>query len=110
MYLVRSLVLLLLLCLPSATALAQDYPSRPITMIVPFSAGGPGDVIARILGTAMSVPLKQSFVIENVVGAGGTLGTNRVAKGYTGWLYASPDACRSGYRPGPLCQIAVRSG
>jgi tripartite-type tricarboxylate transporter receptor subunit TctC len=55
--------LLLLLCLPSATALAQDYPSRPITMIVPFSAGGPGDVIARILGTAMSVPLKQSFVI-----------------------------------------------
>jgi len=87
MYLVRSLVLLLLLCLPSAKAIAQDYPSRPITMIVPFSAGGPGDVIARILGTAMSVPLKQSFVIENVVGAGGTLGTNRVAKatpdGYT---------------------------
>ena len=53
MYLVRSLVLLLLLCLPSAKAIAQDYPSRPITMIVPFSAGGPGDVIARILGTAM---------------------------------------------------------
>jgi tripartite-type tricarboxylate transporter receptor subunit TctC len=87
MHLVRSLVLLLLLFLPSATALAQDYPSRPITMIVPFSAGGPGDVIARILGAAMSAPLKQSFVIENVVGAGGTLGTNRVAKatpdGYT---------------------------
>jgi tripartite-type tricarboxylate transporter receptor subunit TctC len=87
MYLVRSLVLLLVLSSPYATALAQDYPSRPITMIVPFSAGGPGDVIARILGTAMSATLKQSFVIENVVGAGGTLGTNRVAKappdGYT---------------------------
>ena len=87
MRLVRSLVLLMLLFVSSAAALAQDYPSRPITMIVPFSAGGPGDVIARILGTAMSVPLKQSFVIENVVGAGGTLGTNRVAKaapdGYT---------------------------
>src|SRR5215470_9219320 len=87
MYLLRSLVLLVLLAAPSATALAQDYPSRPITMIVPFSAGGPGDVIARILGTAMSATLKQSFVIENVVGAGGTLGTNRVAKatpdGYT---------------------------
>ena len=87
MHLVRSLVLLLALSSPYATALAQDYPSRPITMIVPFSAGGPGDVIARILGTAMSATLKQSFVIENVVGAGGTLGTNRVAKappdGYT---------------------------
>jgi tripartite-type tricarboxylate transporter receptor subunit TctC len=86
MSLVRSVVLLLLLS-PCATALAQDYPSRPITMIVPFSAGGPGDVIARILGSAMSATLKQSIVIENVVGAGGTLGTNRVAKaapdGYT---------------------------
>jgi tripartite-type tricarboxylate transporter receptor subunit TctC len=84
---VRSLALLLLLSLPNVPAFAQDYPSRPITMIVPFSAGGPGDVIARILGTAMSATLKQSFVIENVVGAGGTLGTNRVAKapadGYT---------------------------
>src|SRR3954447_10641099 len=87
MPLVRSLALLVLLFMSPAAALAQDYPSRPITMIVPFSAGGPGDVIARILGTAMSGPLKQSFVIENVVGAGGTLGTNRVAKatpdGYT---------------------------
>src|SRR5215468_8771686 len=87
MYLVRSLVLLLALTSAHATALAQDYPSRPITMIVPFSAGGPGDVIARIVSTAMSATLKQSFVIENVVGAGGTLGTNRVAKappdGYT---------------------------
>src|ERR1700741_1098039 len=87
MYLVRSLVLLLALASPYATALAQDYPSRPITMIVPFSAGGPGDVIARIVSTAMSTTLKQSFVVENVVGAGGTLGTNRVAKappdGYT---------------------------
>ncbi|WP_027577901.1 tripartite tricarboxylate transporter substrate-binding protein [Bradyrhizobium sp. Ai1a-2] len=86
MFLVRSLILLPLLS-PCATAFAQDYPSRPITMIVPFSAGGPGDVIARILGSAMSATLKQSIVIENVVGAGGTLGTNRVAKaapdGYT---------------------------
>ncbi|WP_265733299.1 tripartite tricarboxylate transporter substrate-binding protein, partial [Acinetobacter baumannii] len=58
-----------------------------ITMIVPFSAGGPGDVIARLLGNSMGAVLKQSVVIENVVGAGGTLGTNRVAKaapdGYT---------------------------
>jgi tripartite-type tricarboxylate transporter receptor subunit TctC len=84
--LVRSLILLVLLC-PFGAAIAEDYPVRPITMIVPFSAGGPGDVIARILGNAMSATLKQSVVIENVVGAGGTLGTNRVAKsapdGYT---------------------------
>src|SRR5689334_24784556 len=82
---VRSLLLILLST--CTTAFAQDYPSRPITMIVPFSAGGPGDVIARILGNTMSATLKQSIVIENVVGAGGTLGTNRVAKaapdGYT---------------------------
>ncbi|KRR22784.1 hypothetical protein CQ14_00300 [Bradyrhizobium lablabi] len=87
MFLVRSLLLLLLLPLSNTAAFAQDYPTRPITMIVPFSAGGPGDVIARILATAMSTTLKQSFVIENAVGAGGTLGTNRVAKappdGYT---------------------------
>src|SRR6201990_3049552 len=80
-------VFLLVLLSPCTTAFAQDYPSRPITMIVPFSAGGPGDVIARILGNAMSATLKQSVVIENVVGAGGTLGTNGVAKsapdGYT---------------------------
>jgi tripartite-type tricarboxylate transporter receptor subunit TctC len=85
-YLVRSLILLFLFY-PCGTAIADDYPSRPVTMIVPFSAGGPGDVIARILGNAMSATLKQSIVIENVVGAGGTLGTNRVAKaapdGYT---------------------------
>ena len=80
-------VLLMLLLSPVLPAFAQDYPSRPITMVVPFSAGGPGDVIARLLGTSMSATLKQSIVIENVVGAGGTLGTNRVAKaapdGYT---------------------------
>ncbi|MCA6119286.1 tripartite tricarboxylate transporter substrate binding protein BugD [Bradyrhizobium sp. WSM 1738] len=87
MFALRALVLLLLLCAPNATAFAQDYPTRPITLIVPFSAGGPGDVIARILASAMSATLKQSFVVENAVGAGGTLGTNRVAKappdGYT---------------------------
>ncbi|MGC0326665.1 tripartite-type tricarboxylate transporter receptor subunit TctC [Bradyrhizobium sp. USDA 326] len=85
-YLVRSLFLFFLLT-PCSAAIAEDYPNRPITMVVPFSAGGPGDVIARILGNAMSTTLKQSIVIENVVGAGGTLGTNRVAKaapdGYT---------------------------
>ena len=80
-------VLLMLLLSPVLPAFAQEFPSRPITLVVPFSAGGPGDVIARLLGTSMSATLKQAIVIENVVGAGGTLGTNRVAKavpdGYT---------------------------
>jgi len=80
-------VLLLLLLSAALPAQAQDYPSRPITLIVPFSAGGPGDIIARLLGTSMSATLKQPIVIENAVGAGGTIGTNRVAKaapdGYT---------------------------
>ena len=80
-------VLLLLLLSPVTLTFAQEYPSRPITLVVPFSAGGPGDVIARLLGTSMSATLKQAVVIENVVGAGGTLGSNRVAKappdGYT---------------------------
>lgn len=66
---------------------AQDYPNRPITLIVPFAAGGPTDVIARIVGDHMSRTLGQTLVIENVVGAGGTTGTTRAKRaapdGYT---------------------------
>jgi tripartite-type tricarboxylate transporter receptor subunit TctC len=80
-------VFLMLLLSPVLPAFAQEFPSRPITLVVPFSAGGPGDVIARLLGASMGATLKQTVVIENVAGAGGTLGTNRVAKaapdGYT---------------------------
>ena len=47
-------LLLLLLSLPALPAFGQEYPNRPVTLIVPFSAGGPGDVIARLLGTSMS--------------------------------------------------------
>ena len=65
----------------------QSYPARPITVIVPFAAGGPTDVMARILGQHMSQTLGQQIVIENVTGAGGSLGAARVAKalpdGYT---------------------------
>jgi len=69
------------------SAEAQSFPSRPITMIVPFAAGGPTDVIARVIGERMGQSLGQPVVIENVTGAGGTIAAGRVARaapdGYT---------------------------
>ncbi|MEN5083501.1 tripartite tricarboxylate transporter substrate-binding protein [Bosea sp. TWI1241] len=62
----------------SAPAAAQTFPNRPITMIVPFAAGGPSDVIARLLGEHMSRSLGQQVVVENVAGAGGTAGAKRL--------------------------------
>jgi tripartite-type tricarboxylate transporter receptor subunit TctC len=68
-------------------SLAQDYPTRPIRIIVPFGAGGPADVAARVIGNAMQESLKQPFVIENRSGAGAVIGTLEAAKspadGYT---------------------------
>ena len=63
-------------------ALAEGYPSRPITVVVPYAAGGPADAIARVVTTHMDATLGRTFVIENVVGAGGTTGAARVAKQY----------------------------
>lgn len=57
--------------------MAADYPTRPITVIVPFAAGGPTDVVARIVGDHMSKTLGQQLVVENVAGAGGTTGITR---------------------------------
>jgi tripartite-type tricarboxylate transporter receptor subunit TctC len=71
----------------AAPAAAQDYPQRPITIVVPFSAGGPTDILARLLGDHMSRTLHQAVIIEDVTGAGGTIGSTRAAKaapdGYT---------------------------
>jgi tripartite-type tricarboxylate transporter receptor subunit TctC len=68
-------------------AAAQSYPSKPITVIVPFAAGGPTDVVTRIVGEHMSRTLGQQLVVENVGGAGGTTGMTRAAQaapdGYT---------------------------
>jgi tripartite-type tricarboxylate transporter receptor subunit TctC len=61
-------------------AVAQDWPSRPLSLIVPFAAGGPSDVAGRIIAQAMSEQLGQQVVVENPSGAGGTLGSVRVAK------------------------------
>ena len=82
------LVLAAALGVAAASAHAQgNYPQRPVTMIVPFAAGGPTDVIARIVGDHMSRTLGQQIVVENVVGAGGTTGITRAAQaqpdGYT---------------------------
>lgn len=70
-----------------ATSPAQQYPERPISLIVPFAAGGPTDVLARVLGAHMSGTLGQPILVEDVTGAGGTLGSARAAKaapdGYT---------------------------
>ncbi len=68
----------------SVAASAQEYPNRVITLVVPFAAGGPGDTIGRLLAKVMEASLGQTIVVENVLGAGGTIGTARVAK-------ASPD-------------------
>ena len=75
------------LSLSATAAFAQAFPTRTVTMIVPFAAGGPSDAIARLVAASMSDTLKQQVVIENVAGAGGTTGAARLAKadpdGYT---------------------------
>jgi len=71
----------------AAVAKAEDYPSRPITMVIPFAAGGPTDVLGRVVADRMSQLLGQQVVVENVGGAGGMTGVQRVAQsppdGYT---------------------------
>ncbi len=71
----------------AGAAAAQPYPNRPITMVVPFAAGGPSDTIGRLLADHMGRTLGQQIVVENVAGAGGTAGAARVAAaapdGYT---------------------------
>src|ERR1700748_807880 len=85
----RRLLALALLCLaaPLTAAFADTYPSRTITLIVPYPAGGPTDTIARILAERMQPELGQSVIVENVSGAGGSIGVGRVAHalpdGYT---------------------------
>src|SRR5258707_13700712 len=64
----------------AATARAQDYPARAITVIVPFAAGGPTDIVARIVSDHMSKTLGQQLVLENVGGAGGTTGVPRARR------------------------------
>jgi len=75
------------IALAATLAAAQGFPAKPVTIVVPFTAGGPTDTVARSLGQAMSKPLGQTVVVENVGGAGGTVGATRVKNaapdGYT---------------------------
>jgi len=106
----------------AASATAQTYPARPITMIVPFAAGGAVDITARIVGEHMSRTLGQQVVIENVVGAGGTIASTRVMRatpdGYTIMLghlgthaFAVALYANLPYKPGvdfaPIGQVAT---
>jgi tripartite-type tricarboxylate transporter receptor subunit TctC len=82
-----SIVATLAVALSAASADAQTYPNRPVTIIVPFAAGGPTDIVARVIADYFSKTLGQQFIVENVAGAGGTTGTTRLTQaapdGYT---------------------------
>src|SRR6202521_5233894 len=85
----KAVAITLFIAIPAfaRTAAAEDWPTRPVTLIVPFAPGGTTDIVARIVGQALSVRLGQSVIVENLGGAGGTLGANQAAKaapdGYT---------------------------
>src|SRR5262245_11972304 len=77
---IRIIVAFATLVIAITPARAQEWPTRPVTMVVPFAAGGPLDVVGRLLASRLSQILDQQVVVENVTGAGGTIGSNRVAK------------------------------
>jgi tripartite-type tricarboxylate transporter receptor subunit TctC len=93
----------------SPAVVAQDYPSRPVKIIVPFGAGGPADVFARQLAQYMSDSLKQSFVVENRPGAGSIIGTDAVAKsapdGYTLLLMSNTHTTNESLTPNKPFQL-----
>src|SRR5262249_52978945 len=108
-------ILVLAAGLASAGAHGEVYPSRPITMNVPYAAGGPVDVMVGVVADGLRAALGQTVVIENVAGAGGSIGVGRAARaapdGYTisagnwsshvanGAIYALPYDLRAGFEP-----------
>ena len=91
-----ALILPVLLTLPVA---AQNFPTRPVKFIVPFGAGGPADVYARVLAQHLSEETKQTFVVEDRPGAGSIIGTDAVAKaapdGYTLLIMVSTEGAQT---------------
>ena len=83
-------LILITLCLPGFNALGQDFPNKPIRLIVPFSAGGGNDAVARVIAQQLTTELKQSVIVENRPGAGGAVGAETAARspsdGYTLFL------------------------
>src|SRR6516225_9903635 len=69
------------------TAAAQNYPSRTVTIIVPYPAGGPTDETARMVAQSLSIQLKQSFIVEDIGGGGAIIGSEKVAR--AGWLHTA---------------------
>jgi tripartite-type tricarboxylate transporter receptor subunit TctC len=88
----RKIILAALLAtfVQGSTAFAEKFPSRPITIVVPFSAGGPSDAMMRILGERMKVSLGEAVLVENTTGAGGSIGVGRV-------VHAAPDGYTVGF-------------
>jgi tripartite-type tricarboxylate transporter receptor subunit TctC len=82
--------------------IAEVYPAHPITVVVPFAAGGPADVVARILSDRMSASLGRPLIVEDVPGAGGTIGTGRVARAA---LTVTCSRWESGAQRSDLCVI-----
>src|ERR1700704_4526841 len=68
-----------MVCVIATRAVAQEFPSKPVTLMMPYAAGGPGDTITRIIGQGMSKVFGRQFLVENTAGAGGTIGTAKVA-------------------------------
>src|SRR2546422_9991425 len=87
MFITRAALFFSALVSAAFPAFSQTYPTRPITMIVPFAVGGPTDTIARIMGERMGKTLGQQIIVENVTGAGGSIAVNKLARsapdGYT---------------------------
>ncbi|MGH8261893.1 MAG: Bug family tripartite tricarboxylate transporter substrate binding protein [Steroidobacteraceae bacterium] len=82
----------------ACVAAAHDYPMRPVTLVVPFAAGGPVDVLARIMAERMKLSLGQPVIIDNVAGAAGSIGVGRVAR-------ASPDGYTLSIGPGSSTHV-----
>jgi tripartite-type tricarboxylate transporter receptor subunit TctC len=75
----RSFAAIAIGCVLATSALAQEFPSKNVTLMMPYAAGGPGDTITRVIGQGMSKVLGRQFLVENTAGAGGTIGTAKVA-------------------------------
>ena len=105
----KGLFAVIALMTAGVAATAQNYPTHPITMIVPYPAGGPSDVVARIMADGMSKVLGQNIVIENVGGAGGTIGTARAAGSeHDGYTVLSRQHGITCVGPSALCQLEIR--